>query len=121
MSFAKLAQLLHGSDQTPVCKVCGQPLGSCDCEGIKSAASATIHQPVRVGRETKGRSGQGVTVISGLALAPAALEALATELKKRCGSGGTVREGVIEVQGEHRDTLVRELARRGIAAKRAGG
>lgn len=77
--------------------------------------------PVRVGRETRGRAGKGVTVITGLPLAPAQLEALASELKRRCGSGGTVRNGVIEIQGDHRDVLVRELATRGYDAKRSGG
>lgn len=77
--------------------------------------------PVRVGRETQGRAGKGVSVISGLPLAPAALEALATQLKKRCGSGGTVRNGVIEIQGDHRDLLVAELTRLGYPAKRSGG
>ena len=77
--------------------------------------------PVRVGRETQGRGGRGVTVITGLALAPAALAQLARELKQRCGSGGAVRGAVIEIQGEHRDSIVSELARRGIAAKRSGG
>lgn len=76
---------------------------------------------VRVGRETQGRAGKGVSVISGLPLAPAALEALATQLKKRCGSGGTVRNGVIEIQGDHRDLLVAELTRLGYPAKRSGG
>jgi len=76
---------------------------------------------VRVGRETKGRAGKGVTVISGLTLDDQAMQTLATELKKRCGSGGTLRDGHIEIQGEHRDTLIAELARRGITAKRAGG
>jgi translation initiation factor 1 len=77
--------------------------------------------PVRVGRETKGRAGKGVSVITGLPLAPAQLEALASELKRRCGSGGTVRNGVIEIQGDHRDVLVQELAKRGYDAKRSGG
>ena len=76
---------------------------------------------VRVGRETKGRAGKGVTVITGLPLATAALEALATQLKKKCGSGGTAKEGVIEIQGDHRDALVAELVRLGYAAKRSGG
>jgi translation initiation factor 1 len=62
-----------------------------------------------------------VSVITGLGLAPDALEALARELKSRCGSGGRVVDGVIEIQGEHRDTLVAELLKRGIVAKRAGG
>ena len=82
---------------------------------------AGVAGPVRVSRQTQGRAGRGVTVISGLTLRAAELEALASELKRRCGSGGTVRDGAIEIQGEHRDTLVAELARRGITAKRAGG
>jgi len=76
---------------------------------------------VRVGRETKGRAGKGVTVITGLPLPDAELEALATRLKRRCGSGGTVRDRVIEIQGDHRDLLVSELASLGYDAKRSGG
>jgi len=76
---------------------------------------------VRVSRQTQGRAGKAVTVITGLPLAAAELAALASELKRRCGSGGTVRDGIIEIQGEHRDALVVELVRRGFAAKRSGG
>ena len=76
---------------------------------------------VRVSRETQGRKGKGVTVITGLGLPATELDALATELKKRCGSGGTTVDGRIEIQGEHRDRLVEELTRRGWKARRAGG
>ncbi len=76
---------------------------------------------VRVSRETQGRKGKGVSVIAGLGLAAAELEKLATELKKKCGSGGAVVNGRIEIQGDHRDRLVDELTRRGFKAKRAGG
>jgi len=76
---------------------------------------------VRVGRETKGRKGKGVTVITGVPLTGVALEELATRLKKRCGSGGTVHEGVIEIQGDHRDALLAELGKLGYAVKRSGG
>ncbi|HTY95159.1 MAG TPA: stress response translation initiation inhibitor YciH [Steroidobacteraceae bacterium] len=76
---------------------------------------------VRVGRETSGRGGKGVSVITGLPLPAAELEALGTRLKKLCGAGGAVRDGVIEIQGEHRDRLVRELIRLGYEAKRSGG
>jgi translation initiation factor 1 len=76
---------------------------------------------VRVGRETKGRAGKGVTVITGLPLRGDQLEALASQLKRRCGSGGTVKAGTIEIQGDHRDTLMTELTRLGFSAKRAGG
>jgi translation initiation factor 1 len=76
---------------------------------------------VRVGREVAGRGGKGVSVISGLPLAAADLEALASRLKRLCGAGGAVRDGVIEIQGEHRDRLVAELCRLGYDAKRSGG
>ena len=76
---------------------------------------------MRVGRQTKGRKGKGVTVVSGLGLAGGELTALAKELKRRCGSGGTVRDSSIEIQGDHRDLIVAELIRRGWKAKRAGG
>jgi len=72
-------------------------------------------------RETRGRKGRGVTLITGLPLDDAALKSLAKELKRSCGSGGTVRDGVIEIQGEHRDALAAELKRRGYDAKRGGG
>ena len=77
---------------------------------------------IRVGRETQGRGGKGVTVITGLPLGPAALEALAKELKARCGAGGKARpDGAIEIQGEHRDRLVALLQARGWTVRRAGG
>ena len=76
---------------------------------------------VRVGREVAGRGGKAVSVISGLPLAAADLEALASRLKRLCGAGGAVRDGVIEIQGDHRDRLVAELRKLGYDAKRSGG
>ena len=76
---------------------------------------------VRVGREVAGRSGKGVTVVSGLTLDALELDELAARLKKLCGAGGTVKDGRIELQGDHRDRLVAELCRLGFQAKRAGG
>jgi translation initiation factor 1 len=90
-------------------------------QSSKPAKKGLQPAPVRVGRETKGRAGKGVTVITGLPLRGDALSALATQLKKRCGSGGTVKDGVIEIQGDHRDALVAELIRLGYSAKRSGG
>lgn len=76
---------------------------------------------VRIGRQTKGRKGKGVTTISGIPLDASGLQALAQELKRKCGSGGTVKEGHIEIQGDHRDMLCAELAGRGWQVKRCGG
>lgn len=82
---------------------------------------APVPSRVRVGREVAGRGGKGVSVISGLPLAAPDLEALATRLKRLCGAGGAVRDGTIEIQGEHRDRLVAELRQLGYDAKRSGG
>jgi translation initiation factor 1 len=76
---------------------------------------------VRVGREVAGRSGKGVCVIQGLPLGLSELEELATRLKRLCGAGGAVKDGVIEIQGDHRDRLVAELRKLGYDAKRSGG
>lgn len=76
---------------------------------------------VRVWRETKGRAGKGVTLVKGLALDEAALVALARQLKTACGSGGTVKDGVIEVQGDHCERVTAWLQAQGHKVKRAGG
>lgn len=76
---------------------------------------------VRVARQTKGRKGKGVTLITGIPLAGDELKSLAKELKQRCGSGGTVKDGVVEIQGDHRDTLVQELTKKGWVVKKSGG
>lgn len=85
--------------------------------GAVSPAAARV----RVSREVAGRSGKGVSVITGVPLDADALEALATRLKKLCGAGGAVKDGTIEIQGDHRDRLVTELKKLGFEAKRSGG
>lgn len=102
------------------CPNCLRAVRECVCKkGTPGKASSD--GIVRVSRETQGRKGKGVTVISGLGLPADQLAALATELKKKCGSGGAVDNGRIEIQGDHRDRLVQELIQRGFKAKRAGG
>ena len=76
---------------------------------------------VRISRSAKGRKGKGVTLVTGLALQGEGLKELARQLKQKCGSGGTLRDNVVEIQGDHRDALVAELSRRGYTVKRAGG
>jgi translation initiation factor 1 len=93
-------------------------------KGIAPAPTATAKTgpaKVRVGREVSGRGGKGVSVITGLPLTGEALEELATRLKKTCGAGGAVKDGNIEIQGDHRDRLVAELVKLGFDAKRSGG
>jgi len=103
-----------------MCPTCGKPVNGCIC---RETEKKTIrgNGVVRVGRETKGRKGKGVTVITGLPLPIAQLEDMAKQLKIKCGCGGTVKNGVIEIQGEHRDIVVEELQRLGFNVKRSGG
>ena len=89
--------------------------------GAKPVAAPAGPARVRVGREVSGRGGKGVSVISGLPLEGAALEDLATRLKKLCGAGGAVKNGVIEIQGDHVETLLAELVKQGFKAKKSGG
>jgi translation initiation factor 1 len=125
----KDSRLVYSTGVGRVCPECGRGTEACRCRRSKPAVpAAAAGAPnakrdgiVRVGRETQGRKGKGVTVIHGLPLAGAALEELATRLKKRCGSGGTVAAGVIEIQGDHRDLLVAELGKLGYAVRRSGG
>jgi translation initiation factor 1 len=109
-----------------ICPGCRRPLAQCACKTAagKAARADAVRAhagAVRVSRQTANRGGKAVTLITGLPLGDIELAALARELKRQCGSGGTVKGGAIEIQGEHRDALVAELLRRGFAAKRSGG
>lgn len=111
--------LVYSTDHGRMCPNCGKPQAQCTCSQQKTSPTGTGN--ITVGRSTKGRKGKGVTVIAGLPLDHDELLQLAKDLKQRCGSGGTVKEGTIEIQGEHRDLLVDELKKRGYTAKRSGG
>ena len=100
-----------------LCPRCHQLKTTCSCPSKEPSKSAVA----RVGRETKGRAGKGVTVVSDLPLDENGLAELATRLKTRLGTGGTVRDRRIEIQGDHRDRIVAELEALGYRAKRAGG
>ena len=104
-----------------MCPGCRRPIAECVCKTASGQSARAQAGPVRVGRQTQGRAGKGVTVVTGLPLDGPELEELAKDLKRRCGSGGTVKDSTIEIQGEHRDTVVAELTRRGYTAKRSGG
>ncbi len=110
---------VYSTEHGELCPACDRPIASCACEAQQTVP--TGDGIVRVSRETKGRKGKGVTLVTGVPLAGPELAALGKALKKRCGTGGTVKDGVIEIQGDQRDTLVAELERRGYRVKRAGG
>lgn len=102
-----------------LCPRCKQLKKFCSCS--REAPAPSKSTVVRVGRETKGRGGKGVTIISDLPLDENGLTELATKLKNRLGTGGTVKEGRIEIQGDHRERIVAELESIGYRAKRVGG
>lgn len=112
-------RLVYSTELGRTCPDCRQPLAECRCAANRPAPGHS--GPVVVGRETRGRKGSGVTVISGLPLDGAALAELARELKKHLGSGGTVRDDRIEIQGDKRDRIVQELSKRGFDVRRSGG
>ena len=112
---------VYSSDEGRLCPDCGRPVAACVCAAERRHRRAPATGPVRVGRQTKGRKGSGVTVITGLPLSVQELAELGAALKRRCGSGGTVKAGTIEIQGDHRDLLVAELGALGWPAKRTGG
>jgi len=113
------ARTVYSTAVGRVCPECGLPIAACACR--KKPAAATSDGNVRVRLEKKGRGGKAVSLVSGLPLDEEGLRKLAAELKKRCGAGGAVKDGQIEIQGDHRDTLVAALLALGYRAKKAGG
>jgi translation initiation factor 1 len=110
---------VYSTESGRICPECDRPLPQCRCRSKPAAAIGD--GVVRIRRETKGRGGKTATVLSGFALDAAGLERLAAELKRRCAGGGSVKDGEIVIQGDHRETLRAELERRGFRAKLSGG
>ena len=117
-SFAGLGGLVFSTDSGRHCPDCSQPIDACVCKQAKLPEGDGI---ARVRRESKGRGGKTVTTISGVPLAKAELKELASALKRRCGTGGALKDGVIEIQGEHVHLLIDELTKRGFKAIKSGG
>ncbi len=111
--------LVYSTDHGRICPHCEKSVAECRCkEGSDGPVGDGV---VRVSKSTKGRKGKGVTVISGLPVSLAELKELGKELKRKCGTGGTVKDNCIEIQGDQVDLLVKELRDRGWDAKRSGG
>jgi translation initiation factor 1 len=102
--------LIFSAEHGRMCPGCDQPVDACTCKDRPDVAP-----------ETKQRKGKGVTVITGIPLPPTELKTLAKQLKQRCSSGGTVKDGALEIQGDHRDAVIPELEKRGWTVKRVGG
>ena len=113
------SKLVYSCESGRHCPNCGKPQKQCTCK--KNSPQLRSDGIVRIQRETKGRKGKGVTLITGIPLAGDELKKLAKVLKQKCGTGGTIKNGVIEIQGDHRDLLLQELQKKGWTVKKAGG
>jgi translation initiation factor 1 len=111
--------LVYSTEAGRMCPVCRQPVAQCVCK--KAGPAPAGDGVVRLYFETKGRGGKGVTVVRGLGLADAELTALGKKLKAACGVGGTAKDGVVELQGDHRDRVMTLLKAQGLDVKKAGG
>ncbi len=110
--------LVYSTDGGRMCPDCRRPLAQCTCKATPVVKGDGV---VRVSRQSKGRGGKTVTLVKGLPLDDGALAALGKGLRTACGSGGTVKDGVIEVQGDHCETVMAALVKAGFDPKRAGG
>jgi translation initiation factor 1 len=113
-------RLVYSTDQGEICLDCGKPRSRCSCANDKLGVVKGDGN-VKVRRETKGRGGKTVTTVTGLPLTKADLATLLKDLKRVCGTGGTEKDGVLEIQGDHCEAVMGELSKRGIRSKRAGG
>ena len=115
---------VYSSQHGRMCPHCGLPEKRCQCRANPRGASRDVPEGdgvARVRREKKGRGGKTVTTVTGVPLPPDELRDLAKELRRHCGTGGTVKDGIVEIQGDHADKIVAALENRDIKAKRAGG
>jgi len=113
-------RVVYTTEAEALCPECKRPRAKCGCAEARKLEIRGDGN-VRVRRETNGRGGKTVTTIAGLALNQTELQALLKDLKRVCGAGGALKDGVLEIQGDHCDLILRELGRRGVRAKRAGG
>ena len=121
VKFSQNDNIVYSTKLGELCPACSQPKKKCICQQLKKSTIPEGDGIVRVSRETQGRNGKCVSIISGVLLDAPKLKELATKLKKQCGTGGTIKNGLIEIQGDHRSTLVAALTRMGFNTKLAGG
>jgi len=117
------SRLVYSTETGQICTACQKPVLKCSCKKKKSKPPANVKTDgiIRVQREVKGRKGKTVTTVSGFQIAADELKNLAAQLKRRCGTGGSVKDGIIIIQGDHREALLSELKKQGYTAKLSGG
>ena len=115
--------MVYSTETGRVCPKCQRPVGGCTCKKKKAKRSSNIGADgkIRIQREKKGRKGKTVTTVSGLQLGENELKALAAQLKRRCGTGGSVKDGIIVIQGDHRNALQDILKKLGYDPILSGG
>lgn len=119
MNKSSSSGLVYSTDSGRMCPACRRPLTACECG--RTPVLPKGDGIARVSRESKGRGGKTVTVVRGLPLAEVDLVALGKQLRTACGAGGTAKDGVLEVQGDHAERVLEWLKKAGYSAKRAGG
>ena len=117
-------RLVYSTESGRICPSCGHSAAKCTCKKKKTAKKPSINSKdgiVRIRREVKGRKGKTVTAVLGVPLDDKKLHQFAKTLKRLCGTGGTVKDGIILIQGDHRETLLKEIKQQGYTVKLAGG
>ena len=115
------SRLVFSTADNNICRGCHKPLKNCKCRSAELTTKQSSEPVIRISRESKGRKGKGVSLVKGCPLQESELKKLAKQLKSLCGSGGTVKDGVIEIQGDHRGLLKTELEKYFKDVKLAGG
>lgn len=110
---------VYSTDQGRICPSCNQAKDNCRCKAAVTPSKGD--GIIRIRRETKGRKGAGVTIIEGLALEASELKKLVKKIKQHCSSGGAIKDGSVEIQGEHRDGIKALLEKAGYTVKLSGG
>lgn len=120
------SRLVYSTESGRICPRCSDPVSFCKCKQKKEATNKSIaglpeDGIIRISREIKGRKGKTVTVITGIPLDISELKKLTKKLKTICGSGGSIKEGAIVLQGDHRLAAMEEITKQGYRVKLAGG
>ena len=117
------SRLVYSTETGRMCPKCGRPQSKCGCKRKSSPSDPEKNTDgiIRIRRESKGRKGKTVTTISGFQEKDTVLKMIASNLKNRCGTGGSHKDGIIIIQGDHRETIKTELTKQGFTVKMAGG
>ena len=117
------SRLVYSTEKGSVCPDCGRPVKKCACKRIKSESQFDVESDgiIRIRREKKGRKGKTVTTISGFQGSVDDIKQIVSDLKNKCGTGGTIKDGIVIIQGDHREAIQAELKKRSFQVKVTGG